>query len=195
MSIAIAIKNKKGVDLYVDSVAIDTNGDFLVVDAEHKSFRLNRLVLGLSGTPRVLPIVRRVVSKQYSKLKLASTDKKQSLKDVIEDCIVEPLTKYFHENESYKENGGTGCAMIIGFNKDLFLIESNFNTFDLRDYPYFSIGSAAEYVIGSMDAMSLTIKHTFDEYYSIDKRVELACDIAMKYTASIIKPLYKISNY
>lgn len=180
MTCIVAVKHKNKVYIGGDSLGTDS-GFGRSVRKDEKVFSKHDMIFGFCGSYRMGQILR------YS-FDIPSRTEDSDDMEYLVGQFIPALMDCYEDNGWYKkadEDEATGGEFIIGYNGNIYMIESDFQV-GIPSLDYECCGAGADIARGALFVLDKT-KNTL----SPDKKITMALDAASEHSASVYKP-YKI---
>lgn len=142
MTCIVGIEHKNGVMLAGDSLASNSHSKTVLDDP--KVFVKDNIAFGVCGLPKVMDLLNNV-------LKYPEHPPEQNDRSYLAGTLVPFLTDAFQKYHLLDEKGMFEGAVLIGYRKCVYQLESNFQL--IRGVEkYSSVGSGSSYALGSLKA-------------------------------------------
>jgi hypothetical protein len=168
---------------FVDGDTMHMGGDSAYISGWHirvgapKVFRLGEMLIGVSGYPRALQIVRH-------HLEVPEHPDDRDAESYMVTCFVPALRQAFKEHgfaEVQHNQENYDSTLMVAYRGTLFEIESNFQLSHYRE-PYAAIGAGRTYALAAMNLLH--------QEHAPEDAIRRSLETAAHFCTGVIAPFY-----
>ena len=185
MTIIVALLDSDGVIHMGGDSSASNDTDAIDICGNEKIFHSYSFMYGICGSFRVMNVIRYI----FDPPAFTWYDNDAPVEYMVK-CFVPMLIKVLRSNKTLEKDNNVvsmDATMIVGFQGNLFIVDSDFQVRQLPPENFFAIGSGAEAAKGSLYT---SYYNSTDAYES----VEYALEASMEFSKSVKAPLKYITS-